>query len=120
VGYGVSTERIAQYLNKIRQPFNVNLLAQEAALIALSDRSFLKRTQRVVWQGKKYFYKAFHEMGLAYVPSIANFVLVNVERDANDVFQACLKEGVIVRSMKSYGLNQYVRISIGKPEENKP
>jgi len=118
IGYGVANERVAKYLNKIRQPFNVNTLAQEAACLALQDKTFLKNTQKTVWQGKKVYYDAFKAMRLNYISSQANFVLVDVGTDAQNVFKECLKLGVIIRSMKAYGLDQYIRISVGKARDN--
>lgn len=118
IGYAIGHERVIGYLHKIRQPFNVNLIAQAAAAAALDDRFFLWRTKGLVTKGRQLFYKRFKDMKLEYLPSQGNFVLVNVGRDADEVFQKLLKRGLIVRSMKSYGLTTWIRVTIGKRNEN--
>jgi histidinol-phosphate aminotransferase len=106
-------------MEKVRQPFNVNLLAQVAAASALDDKKFLRKTRQVVLEGKSYLYDEFKKMGLAFVPSAANFILVDVERDGVAVFKDLLKRGVIVRDMKQYGLKDFIRVTIGTKKENK-
>ena len=118
VGYAVASPEVAEYLHKIRQPFNVNSLAQIGATAALDDRFFLWRTKLLVSSGRKYLYKRFQKMGLRYIPSQANFVLVDTGRDGEEVFQALLKSGMIVRSMKAYGLASWIRVTIGRRSEN--
>lgn len=118
VGYAIAPERIIQYLHKIRQPFNVNLIAQAAAAAALDDRFFLWRTKGLVIKGRKLFYRRFKEMKLEFLPSQGNFVLVNTGHDADHVFKSLLQKGMIVRSMKSYGLTTWIRVTIGKRSEN--
>jgi histidinol-phosphate aminotransferase len=118
VGYGVASPEMIGYLHKIRQPFNVNALAQCAATAALGDRFFLWRTKLLVSSGRKYFYKRLRKLGLQYVESQANFVLINTGHDANEVFQALLRHGMIIRSMKAYGLPTWIRVTIGRRSEN--
>lgn len=118
IGYAVATPEMVSYLHKIRQPFNVNSIAQVAATAAIEDKKFLARTKRLNATGKKYFYKNFKQLDLEYLPSQANFVLVNVKKDANEVFTELLKGGVIVRSMKAYGLDTWIRVTIGKRAQN--
>ncbi len=118
VGYGVADEELISYLHKVRQPFNVNLIAQAAATAALDDRFFLWRTRSLVIKGRKLFYKRLKAMDLEYLPSQANFVLINVKLEADRVFKELLKKGLIVRSMKSYGLTTWIRVTIGKRNEN--
>lgn len=118
VGYAVASEDLIAPMEKARQPFNVNLLAQEAALASLDDKSFLVRTRQVILEGKNYLYEALTKMGLIYVPSVANFILINVERDCGEVFKQMLKYGVIIRDMKQYGLNNFIRVTIGTKKEN--
>ena len=113
VGYGIASQEMIKYLEKVRQPFNVNRLAQIAATAALDDQRFLWRTKRLVSRGRLYLYRKFTQMGLSFVPSEANFVLVNVGRDAKKISEAMLKKGVIVRAMNAYGLNTYIRVTIG-------
>jgi histidinol-phosphate aminotransferase len=109
---------LAGYLNRIRQPFNVNSLAQAGARAALRDRAFVERTLAVVHEGLAYLFEALAAIGLRCCPTQANFFLVDLERDAEAVFQAMLRQGVIVRSMKGYGFPHYIRVTVGLPEEN--
>lgn len=118
IGYLVGPPAIVSYLHKIRQPFNVNSLAQAGALAALDDRFFLWRTKYYVKHGRKFFYKQFKRMGLKYLPSQANFVLVDTGHDADEVCQALLRQGLIVRSMKAYGLDTWIRITVGRRSQN--
>ena len=118
VGYAVSNAKMIGYLHKIRQPFNVNSIAQAGATAALDDRFFLWRTRHCVNWGRSFFYKRFREMGLKFLPSQANFVLVDTGHDGDEVFQALLKQGMIVRSMKEYGLQTWIRVSVGRRSQN--
>jgi len=118
LGFAVAKPRLISYMERSRQPFNVNLLAQEAGLAALEDKKFLARTRRVVWEGKSYLYAQLKKMGLATVPSVANFILIDCQRDSLDVFKQMLKYGVIVRDMKQYGLNNFIRVTVGTRKEN--
>ena len=105
----------------MRQPFNVNSLAQAAAIAALNDKAFLEQSARNNAAGYRQFTQAFDALGLEYVPSHGNFVLVKVGDDDEAgarVNLALLKQGVIVRPVGSYGLPQWLRISIGLPQEN--
>lgn len=118
VGYAVASGRVIEAMNKVRQPFNVNLLAQVAALAALRDRQHLKRVLAVCWEEREWLEHAIARMGLEFVESEANFILVKVGRDGREVFNALLKKGVIVRAMNGYGFPDTVRVTIGLPEEN--
>ncbi len=118
VGYGVMPADLAGYLNRIRQPFNVNSLAQVAARAALKDQAFVDRTLRLVHDGLSYLFDALANLGLRCFPTQSNFFLIDVEQDAEAVFEAMLHQGVIVRSMKGYGYPQYIRVNVGTPEEN--
>ncbi|MCX7927961.1 MAG: histidinol-phosphate transaminase [Candidatus Omnitrophica bacterium] len=118
VGYCIADEKFTQYMEKTRQPFNVNMLAQVGAEAALSDKLFLKKTRTLTLEGKYYLYQQLERLGLAYVKSVTNFILVDVGRDCWEVFQELLKEGVIVRDMKQYNLNTHIRVTIGTAEEN--
>lgn len=117
-GYAVSKSELIASMEKVRQPFNVNTLAQEAALAALDDRQFLAKTRKVVLEGKSYLYNCLTGMGLSYVPSTANFILIEIDKDGQEVFQAMLRYGVIVRDMKQYGLKNFIRVTIGTKKEN--
>jgi histidinol-phosphate aminotransferase len=118
VGYGVMPVALQELLNRIRQPFNVSSLAQIAAIHALDDTAFLAQTLRVVHEGIDYLYGELDKMGLQYFPTQANFFLIDVKRNAADVFEKMLRQGVIVRSMVSYGFPEYIRINAGLSEEN--
>jgi len=119
LGYGIANKNIIQAMNKARQPFNVNILAQVAGEAALDDEDFLNKTIEVTEAGKIYIYNELNELGLDYVPSATNFILINVKRDANEVFKQLLKRGIIIRSMVSYKLNNWIRVTIGTEEENR-
>ncbi|MEO6958697.1 MAG: histidinol-phosphate transaminase [Burkholderiaceae bacterium] len=117
VGFATAQPRLTDLLNRVRQPFNVNSLAQAAATAVLSDTAHLRRTYEVNKEGKKVLADAFDKLALRYIPSFGNFVLVQVG-DASRVNQELLKRGVIVRPVASDGLPEWLRVSIGLPEEN--
>ena len=117
VGYGIASKGVANLLQKARQPFNVNSVAQAGALAALSDSEHIEKTRAVNKQGLRFYEAAFAERSLEYVPSFANFILVKVG-DGDRVFKEMLQQGVIVRAMRGYKLPEWVRISIGTPEQN--
>jgi histidinol-phosphate aminotransferase len=121
VGFAIAQPHVTDLMNRIRQPFNVNSIAQAAAIAALNDKEFLEKGAKNNAAGYKQLTAAFDEMGLEYVPSHGNFVLVRVGDDDGAgarVNVALLKQGVIVRPVGAYGLPQWLRISIGLPEEN--
>ena len=117
-GYALTKQELASYMEIVRLPFNVNLLAQAAAMAALDDKKFLNKTRKVILEGKGYLYDALNKLGIAYVPSVANFILIDVGRDGVSVFKEMLKYGVIVRDMKQYGLKNFIRVTIGTKKEN--
>ncbi len=119
IGYGAMNPLLADYINRVRQPFNANMLAQVGALAALDDEEFLNKTKKTVWNGLEYLYGEIEKMGLEYVRSEANFFLIRVDRNARDVYEAMLRKGVIIRAMNAYGLPDYIRVNVGKKEENK-
>jgi len=121
VGFAIAQPVVTDLMNRIRQPFNVNSLAQAAAIAALNDKEFLQKGFENNRAGYKQLTAAFEELGLEYVPSHGNFVLVKVGADDGAgarVNVALLKQGVIVRPVGAYGLPQWLRISIGLPQEN--
>ncbi len=121
LGYAVSQPELTDLMNRIRQPFNVNSLAQAAAIAALNDTEFLAKGALLNQAGYKQLTEAFEEMSLTYLPSAGNFVLVKVGEDdkaGSRVNLELLKQGIIVRPVDNYGLPKYLRISIGLPEEN--
>lgn len=119
VGYSLSSLAIADLLNRIRQPFNVNSLALAAATATLADQHYLEQTQHCNAAGLKQFELGFDQLGLKYIASKANFITVNMNMDAQQIFQSLLQQGVIVRPIANYGLPQHLRISIGLEAENK-
>jgi histidinol-phosphate aminotransferase len=118
IGYGIANEEITRYLNSIIGPFDTNLIAQAAAIAALKDQEFLKRVVKENATGREYFYKEFNEMGLEYIPSHTNFVMVNVNRDDKQVFSELLRRGIIVRPGYLFDMEGWLRVSIGTMEQN--
>ncbi|RPJ34973.1 MAG: histidinol-phosphate transaminase [Verrucomicrobiaceae bacterium] len=117
VGYGIAPAHLAELLQKARQPFNVNAIAQAGALAALADEQHTSQTRELNRAGLAFYEKAFAARGLEYVPSHANFILVRTG-GGDRVFRDMLKQGVIVRAMSSYKLPDWVRISIGTGAQN--
>lgn len=121
IGFGIAQPSLTDLLNRIRQPFNVNALAQAAAVAALNDKDFLHQSARQNAEGYAQLTRAFDAMGLKYVPSYGNFVLVRVGNDDGAgarINLELLRKGIIVRPVGNYGLPQWLRISIGLPQEN--
>jgi histidinol-phosphate aminotransferase len=119
VGYGIADADAVALMNRIRQPFNVNSLAQVAALAALEDEGHVLECVRMIDAGRHFLYDEFKAMGIKYVPARANFVLVDVGRSASEIYQKLLHLGVIVRPMTSFGMETTLRVTIGTPEENR-
>ncbi len=119
VGYGVADADAISLMNRIRQPFNVNSLAQAAGLAALDDEAHIMECVRMIEAGRHYLYDEFKNLGVSYVPSRANFILVDVGRSAADIFQKLLQHGVIVRPLTPFGMETALRITVGTPEENR-
>jgi histidinol-phosphate aminotransferase len=119
VGYGVAEADAVALMNRIRQPFNVNSLAQVAALAAVDDEAHVLECVRMIEAGRHFLYDEFKRLGISYVPSRANFILVDVGRSAADIYQKLLHEGVIVRPLTPFGMETALRITVGTPEENR-
>lgn len=117
IGYAVAPEECIRLLNRVRQPFNVNAMAMSAAVAALADDEHLARTRSMVSDGLAYLCGAFERLGLDFVPPEANFVLVKVG-EGRRMFEDLQAEGVIVRPMDGYGLPDYIRVTVGRQEEN--
>lgn len=121
VGFAIAQPELTDLLNRLRQPFNVNTMAQAAAIAALADTAFLEKSAALNAEGYRRLTQAFDKLGLEYVPSFGNFVLVRVGSDegaGTRVNLALLKQGIIVRPVGNYGLPQWLRVTIGLPEEN--
>ncbi|MFV1993367.1 MAG: histidinol-phosphate transaminase, partial [Acidiferrobacterales bacterium] len=123
VGYGISNRSIADILNRVRQPFNVNSLALAAAEAALDDIAFIETSKKMNTAGLAQLTNAFDELGLSYIPSVANFVAVRIGQhtktlSAMTVYKKLLHSGVIVRPVDNYDMPDYLRITIGLEQEN--
>ena len=117
VGYGVAGRNLIEILQKTREPFNINGLAQAAALAALTDDVHQRETKRIVGLGRAYLEQQFRQMKLEFIPAAANFIMVNVG-DGSSVFKKMLSRKIIVRPINNYGLPAWVRISVGTMQEN--
>ena len=118
VGYSVSSIEIADYLNRVRQPFNANSLALYAAEIALDDDQFIKKCLELNFEQKQILFNGLQASGFECLPSRANFISFDCGEDSNDAFNKLLLEGVIVRSLRVYKMPNFLRVSVGLPEEN--
>jgi len=118
LGYGIAHPEFIAALEKIRQPFNVNSLAQAAGLAALDDTAHVKKTRRNNFQGRKFLEKSLAAMSVEYIPSSANFLLAKVGA-GQEVFEQLQRRGVITRPMGGYQLPEFIRISVGTPAENR-
>lgn len=118
LGYGVAAKEITDIVNRVRQPFNSNHLAQVAGCLALADQEFVQASVRMNTLGKQQLYEGFAALELEFIPSGGNFILVKMPMNAKTVFQSLLQKGIIVRPMEPYYLDEYLRITIGTQEEN--
>lgn len=118
VGYSVSGADIAELVNRIREPFNVNSLAMVAAVAALQDQDFVQRSRDINSEGMAQLVAGLQALGLEYIPSAGNFVSVDMGTDAATMYRKLLAEGVIVRPIGAYGMQRHLRISIGLADEN--
>lgn len=118
VGYALSDPRVADLLNRVRQPFNVNSLAQAAAAAAIGDRDHVRASVELNRAGMDQLLAGFDALGLSHIPSVGNFVSVDLGRPASPVNEALLRLGVIVRPIANYGLPNHLRVSVGLPQEN--
>jgi histidinol-phosphate aminotransferase len=118
LGYSVSSAPVAELLNRVRQPFNVNSLAQVAGLAALADTGHVEASVRVNREGLRQVGDGLATRGLEYIPSVGNFITFDVRRPPEGVYDALLREGVIVRPVANYGLPTHLRVTIGRHSEN--
>lgn len=119
VGTMVAPLQTIDLYNRVRKPFNVNALAQAGLVGAIHDTSFIAKTQQVTWQGLDYFKKELTLLNLPWIPSEANFITFDTQRDALKVYEALLRKGIILRPILNYGFKQHLRMSVGLMEENK-
>lgn len=118
IGYGIASKEIVNYLDRVRQPFNVNSLAQAAALAALDDNEHLEASKKCNSDGLKYLYGQLDKLNLEFVKTEANFFLIKVG-DGKNVYDTLLRQGIIVRPMAGYNMNEYIRITVGTDSENR-
>ncbi len=119
IGYGIGEESLIAFLERTKQPFSVNMMALIAAQAALSDGAYLKKVLRNNRNGKLYFSKALQELSIESVPSEANFILVKLGKDAEAITKRLFEEKVLVRWMGAYGLPDFIRVSVGRMDENR-
>lgn len=117
LGYGIGSCEVVEAVNSVRLPFNVNAIVQAGALASLEDTNHLHKSRALNREGKKMLYEAFQSLGLPYLISDTNFVYVDTKIDSDKVFSQLAEQGLIVRTLKGYGLNTSLRISIGNPKE---
>jgi histidinol-phosphate aminotransferase len=118
VGYGIMPRPIADCLHKVRQPFNINQMAQVGALAALADEEYYRQTLDRTTRGRIYLSREVDRLGCKSYPSETNFFLIDVRGNADKLYQAMLYKGVIVRSMSAYGFANFIRVTVGTDEEN--
>lgn len=119
VGYGIARENVINEILVTKQPFNVNTPAQRAAEAALSDTSFYEKSRAMNGTGKKYLYGELDRLGLEFYKTQANFICINVKRDSKILFEEMMDRGVTIRPLTSFGLNEWIRITIGTEEDNR-
>ncbi len=118
IGYSISNAEIADVLNRVRQPFNTNMLAQSAAIASLDDVAHVTDSVAMNDAGKSFLQTAFAEMNLNYLPSMGNFIAVNVKQDGLALYQKLLQQGVIIRPVTNYAMPEYLRITVGTQQQN--
>ncbi|MBW2092963.1 MAG: histidinol-phosphate transaminase, partial [Deltaproteobacteria bacterium] len=118
IGYGIGHEELINYLDRVRQPFNINSLAQIGAVAALGDQEFYQKTRSTTWSGLDYIWSELDRLGIRYLRCQTNYFLIELDRPAREIVELLLKKGIIVRSMESYGFKQMFRLTVGSPEEN--
>jgi histidinol-phosphate aminotransferase len=119
IGYGLGREDLVGCLYQVRDPFPVHRLAQVAAIAALKDQAHAARSIQMVHEGRRYLYRELDRMGVPYVPSQANFIFIDFEKDSEKVFQDLLREGIIIRPGKIWGYPTCARVTIGRMEDNR-
>lgn len=119
IGYGIADTKVIKALTKVKLPLNVSIASQTAALAALNDDEFTDFIVRTNRSQLEYYYSEFEELGLRYIPSNGNFILVNIGIDSSFAEKEFLKRGIVIRNGEEFGLPQWLRISVGRPEENR-
>lgn len=119
VGFAIASAETVDLINRVRNPFNVNSLAQVATLAALDDQEHVRWVKEQTWRGLDLWNATLNRLGLKYFASQANFVLIDCAQDSDPLFNSLLRRGIITRPVKNYGLNTHLRISMGTDEENR-
>ena len=118
IGYGLAHSELISYFDRVRQPFDINSLAQVGAIAALGDTDFYKQTINSTWAGLDFLWDELDRLKIRYHRSQTNYFLIDLDRPADEVMNMLMKKGIIVRSMASYGMDKTIRITVGLPEEN--
>ena len=119
IGYAAASAEVIDILNRLREPFNINSLAQVAALACLQDQAYYRRSAKNIEKQRKYICAEVRKLGLPVKESVTNFILIDVQQKSTVISDALLKQGVIVRDMGFWGLNTFIRVTIGSEKENK-
>lgn len=119
IGYAVASSELIQWITRVKEPFNVNSVAQHAAIESLKDEDHVSKSKKLIHEEKQYLYKRLDEMGLFYIPTHTNFILIDVETDSNWVFNELLKKGIIIRTGDIFNLPTFIRVTIGTRIQNK-
>jgi len=119
IGYGVCNRNLINYMDRVRPPFNVNRMAQIAAVAALEDQEHVLRSYEVNTKGRKFLEETLTELGIKWIPSFANFMLIDFEKPAESMYNALLHKGVITRPVVNYGLPNHLRVTIGTESQNR-
>jgi histidinol-phosphate aminotransferase len=119
IGYALARKDLTDCLYQVREPFPVNRLAQVAAVAALNDEDHASRSIQLIHDGKRYLYQELDRMGISYIPSQANFIFIDLEKDSEEVFQALLEEGIIIRPGTMWGYPTFARLTIGRMDDNR-
>ena len=118
IGYGFGNKTLIEIMNRVRQPFNVNTVAQKAAIESLSDQRYLKNSINQNTKERLYLYKSLEIIGMDYIPSQGNFICIDTKTSAKNIFESLLQKGVIVRPIDLYGMPTHIRVTIGNRTEN--
>lgn len=118
IGFGIASEHIIKSILKVKEPFNVNTLAQIAASAAITDTEHVEASFHANQQGRDFLYKNFERLGLSYTETTANFILVQIGENGEEIYQQLMAKGVIVRYGKIWGLPEHIRVTVGTMEEN--
>lgn len=119
IGYGVADEEVVDILNRVREPFNINSIAQVAAIACLKDKAYYRGIAQSIEKERQFIYSSLTKSGLHFEPSCTNFILIKLKHNATEVAKALLKKGIIIRDMSAWGIKGYIRVTIGTRAENR-